>query len=195
MSLTGALSGSKQNAHAQLRLLDPVADGAALREMAEGLGDQVSVWPFYHDGDWISDWIAAMEAGIADGSFILFAVLTPNGAFAGLTGYIRPDAISRTVEIGMTMYGAAYQGTKINPAAKHLLLHTAFEAGLNRVQLNVDDRNERSKAAVLKLGATYEGTQRENRMLANGFIRSTCVFSILACEWPAVRQRLEARLD
>ncbi len=188
------LTGPKQNTHVKLLPLDLERDGDALRVMAEGLGDQVHVWPYYHEGDWISDWTQAIGDGVAKGVFMLFAAFTPEGQFAGITGYIRPDGVSRNVEIGMTMYGAAYQGTKVNPAAKLLLLDAAFEAGLARVQLNVDDRNERSKAAVLKLGAKQEGLLREHRLLASGHMRSTAVFSILAREWPSVRERLEARL-
>lgn len=183
------------NQYVKLEPLDLARDQDALRDMAEGLGDQVQVWPFHHNGDWVADWIVALDRGMAAGHFILYAVFAPDGAFAGITGYIGLDSTSRNVEIGMTMYGAAYQGTTVNPAAKLLLLGAAFEAGMWRVQINVDDRNARSKAAVLKLGATPEGLLREHRLLPNGHMRSTAVFSILAREWPAVKNRLEARVS
>lgn len=189
-----ALAAPKHCQHVKLLPLDLERDQEALRAMAERLGDQVRVWPYHHNGDWVADWIVALEKGMRDGRFILFAAFAPDGAFAGITGYISPDERSRNVEVGMTMYGAAYQGTKLNPAAKLVLLEAAFDAGLARVQLNVDDRNERSKAAVLKLGAKQEGLLREHRLLADGHMRSTAVFSILAIEWPKVRVHLEARL-
>lgn len=189
-----ALAAPKHSQHVKLLPLDLERDHTALRAMAEGLGDQVHVWPYHHSGDWVADWILALDKGSKDGRLILFAAFAPDGTFAGITSYISPDERSRNVEIGMTMYGAAYQGTKLNPAAKLLLLEAAFGAGLLRVQLNVDDRNERSKAAVLKLGAKQEGLLREHRLLPDGHMRSTAVFSILAREWPEVRGRLEARL-
>lgn len=116
------------------------------------------------------------------------------GRFAGITTYLSPDAYSKNVEIGMTMYTAAAQGTAVNPAAKRLMLGNAFDAGALRVQFNVDQRNTRSQAAVKKLGAVQEGVLRANRILPTGFVRSTVVFSILAREWPAVKAGLDTRL-
>ncbi len=189
-----ALAAPKYCQHVKLLPLDLERDQEALRAMAERLGDQVRVWPYHHNGDWVDDWIAALDKGTRDGRLVLFAAFAPDGEFAGITGYISPDERSRNVEIGMTMYGAAYQGTKVNPAAKLLLLEAAFGTGCARVQLNVDDRNTRSKAAVLKLGAKQDGLLREHRLVASGHMRSTAVFSILAREWPSVREHLEARL-
>ena len=95
----------------------------------------------------------------------------------------------------MTMYRADAQRTEVNPATKRLLLGHAFEQGAVRVQFNIDLRNKRSQAAVKKLGAMQEGILRDNRILPNGVLRSTVVFSILAGEWPAVKAGLDARLE
>jgi N-acetyltransferase len=66
--------------------------------------------------------------------------------------------------------------------------------GARRVQYQVDNRNERSKAAVLKLGAAHEGVLRNHRTLPDGFVRDTAFFSILDREWPDVKAKLDARI-
>ena len=78
--------------------------------------------------------------------------------------------------------------------AKRLLLGHAFDSGAHRVQFRVDAINARSRAAVLKLGAVQEGIQRHDKVTWTGRIRDTVHFSILAEEWPAVRERLDARI-
>jgi len=98
------------------------------------------------------------------------------------------------VEIGGTYYGPDLRGGAVSPAAKRLLLANAFESGARRVQFKVDAINARSRAAVLKLGAIQEGILRQERVTWTGRVRDTVVFSILADEWPAVRDRLDARL-
>jgi N-acetyltransferase len=106
---------------------------------------------------------------------------------------IRPEA--KGLEIGMTWYAAAAQGTAVNPAAKQLLLAHAFESlGCLRVQLKCDANNARSRAAILKLGAQFEGILRRHGIRRDGSIRDTAMFSIVAEEWPDVRRRLEDRL-
>ena len=163
--------------------------------MAETLGERIETWPYYNPpSDWIGAWLANIEARTADGKLIPFRVSRPDGTFAGISTYLSPDAISHNVEIGMTMYTADTQGTEVNPATKRLLLAHAFECGALRVQFNIDQRNTRSQAAVKKLGATQEGVLRNNRILPNGVLRSTVVFSILADEWPEVKAGLDARL-
>lgn len=127
------------------------------------------------------------------GTWITFAVVA-GGRCVGMTSYIAPDAANATVEIGGTYYAPEVRGGAVNPAAKRLMLAQAFEAGARRVQFKVDAINARSRAAVLKLGATQEGVLRQDRVTWTGRIRDTVVFSILADEWPAVRDRLEARL-
>ena len=82
----------------------------------------------------------------------------------------------------------------INPAAKRLLLGHAFGAGARRVQFKVDALNARSRAAVLKLGAVQEGILRQDRVTWTGRVRDTVFFSVLAAEWPKVREGLDRRL-
>lgn len=181
--------------HVTLVPFDVARDGADLRAMAEGLGQRIETWPYYNPpSDWIGAWLANIDARTADGLLIPFRISRPDGRFAGISTYLGPDAISRNVEIGMTMYTADAQGAEVNPATKRLLLGHAFDQGAQRVQINVDERNKRSQAAVKKLGAMQEGLLRNNRLLPNGYLRSTAVFSIIASEWPAVKAGLDARL-
>ena len=181
--------------HVTLVPFEVARDGADLRAMAGELGERIETWPYYNPpADWVSGWLEQIGRRMADGLLIPFRVSGPDGRFVGITTYLGPDAYSKNVEIGMTMYTAGAQGTVVNPAAKRLMLGNAFDAGALRVQFNVDQRNMRSQAAVRKLGAVQEGVLRDNRVLPTGFVRSTVVFSILAREWPAVKAGLDARL-
>ena len=125
--------------------------------------------------------------------WIAFAVMV-DGRCGGATSYLAIDGANATVEIGATYYGPELRGGAVNPAAKRLLLANAFASGARRVQFKVDAINARSRAAVLKLGAAQEGILRQDRVTWTGRIRDTVVFSILADEWPPVRDRLDARL-
>jgi RimJ/RimL family protein N-acetyltransferase len=127
------------------------------------------------------------------GRTIPFAVVV-DGVCRGMTTYIAVDTANRSLEIGATYYEPAVRGGPVNPSAKRLLLGHAFACGANRVQFRVDAINARSRAAVLKLGAVQEGLLRQDRICWTGRVRDTVHFSILAAEWPAVRERLDARL-
>jgi RimJ/RimL family protein N-acetyltransferase len=122
-------------------------------------------------------------------------VLQDDGAIVGSTSFMDVQPQHRHVEIGCTWYTPAVRGTVVNPESKLLLLRHAFDAmGCVRVTLKCDGRNEVSQRAIAKLGAVREGTLRHHRIQPDGFIRDTVYFSIVAAEWPAVREKLEARL-
>ena len=102
-----------------------------------------------------------------------------------------PDA----VEIGATWLAEDVQRTSINTEAKLLMLRHAFEIWrVHRVRLMTDARNTRSRQAILRLGARFDGVLRAAREGSDGTIRDTATYSILEAEWPAVRERLERRL-
>lgn len=124
---------------------------------------------------------------------INYAVVV-SGRCAGVSSYLTVDPVNASLEIGGTYYHPDIRGAAANPAAKRLLLAHAFVSGARRVQFKVDAINARSRAAVLKLGAVQEGILRQDRVVWTGRVRDTCVFSVLADEWPAVRDRLDARL-
>jgi RimJ/RimL family protein N-acetyltransferase len=134
-----------------------------------------------------------LETEAAAGQTLPFAVVV-DGVCRGMSTFLDVDRRHNTLEIGSTYYAPQLRGGAVNPAAKRLLLAHAFDSGVERVQFRVDAINARSRAAVLKLGAVQEGILRHDKVTWTGRIRSTVVFSILAEEWPAVRERLDARL-
>ena len=126
-----------------------------------------------------------------------FAVLEKaRGRVIGCTRYGNIDRLHHRVEIGWTWVAREWQRTAVNTEAKYLLLRHAFETlGCIRVELKTDSLNEKSRAAILRIGAQQEGIFRNHMITASGRIRHTVYFSVLDCEWPAVKARLESRLN
>ncbi len=186
-----------ENAYVCLRPFNPDTDGHYLHELAARASDIFRLWSFRGPGDWVSGWIDTIRKRTKSYAMIAYAVTRPDdGAFLGITSFLDPDETNKSVEIGMTCYAPEAQGTAVNPSCKRLLLGHAFDAwGARRVQFQVDERNARSRAGVLKLGATQEGILRNHRTLPDGFVRSTVFFSIIRSEWPDVKARLDARLS
>jgi RimJ/RimL family protein N-acetyltransferase len=132
----------------------------------------------------------------AAGQRVPFAVRRlADGRLIGSTSYIEPHERHKRVEIGATWYVPDEWGAAVNPECKLLLLQHAFEEmGFNRVSFITDVRNERSQAAIAKLGAVREGILRSHMVVQGGRIRDSVQFSIIVSEWPAVKARLVARL-
>jgi RimJ/RimL family protein N-acetyltransferase len=132
----------------------------------------------------------------AKGSALPFVLIeTSTGCIIGSTRYGNIDRDHYRVEIGWTWVARQWQRTAINTEAKYLLLRHAFERlRCIRVELKTDSLNERSRAAILRIGAREEGTFRNHMITASGRIRHTVYFSILDGEWPEVKARLEAKL-
>jgi RimJ/RimL family protein N-acetyltransferase len=107
----------------------------------------------------------------------------------GMTSFLAVDRASLILEIGRTYIVPDVRGTGLNRRVKTMLLDRAFAEGFGRVSFRVDTRNQRSMAAVLKLGATHEGTLRKERITWTGHVRDTAIFSILADEWAELRSR------
>ena len=130
------------------------------------------------------------------GSALPFALVEKSSdCIIGSTRYGNIDRAHHRVEIGWTWVARQWQRTAINTEAKYLLLRHAFETlKCIRVELKTDSLNERSRAAILRIGAREEGTFRNHMITANGRIRHTVYFSILDSEWPEVKSRLEAKL-
>ncbi|HEV2561891.1 MAG TPA: GNAT family protein [Rhizomicrobium sp.] len=132
---------------------------------------------------------------MARGAQISYAVRRlADDAIVGSTSYLAIAPENARVEIGATWYVAGAQGSAINPEAKYLLLENAFAANYNRVEFKTDSKNARSRAALRKLGATEEGTLRGHMWMPQGYYRDSTYFSILAAEWPGVKDTLEKRL-
>ncbi len=119
-----------------------------------------------------------------------------SGKAIGVTTYLDIQPMHHALEIGTTWIATAHQGTHVNPEAKYLLLRHAFErCAANRVQLKTDARNLQSQRAIEKLGAVREGVLRSHIIMPDGFVRSSMLYSIVREAWPAVKARLEARLQ
>ncbi len=113
----------------------------------------------------------------------------------GSTRYANINSFDRRLEIGWTWIAPAFQRTAANTEAKQLLLTHAFETlRTNRVEFKTDALNEKSRNAILRIGAVEEGTFRKHKITASGRVRDTVYFSIIDTEWPAIKYRLEARL-
>jgi N-acetyltransferase len=125
-----------------------------------------------------------------------------NDRVVGTTSYLDPqrwpggDGRLDSIEIGSTWIGASAQRTVVNSEAKLLMLAHAFDVmDVHRVVLNTDARNVRSRTAIARLGATFEGVLHGFRYGVEGTPRDTATFAIRASEWPEVRARLEARVS
>jgi len=117
------------------------------------------------------------------------------GRVVGSTRYGSIDRAHHRVEIGWTWVAREWQRTAMNTEAKYLLLRHAFETlGCIRVELKTDSLNERSRAAILRIGAREEGIFRNHMITASGRVRHSVYFSVVDSEWPAVKARLESRL-
>ncbi len=118
-----------------------------------------------------------------------------DGEVVGASSLADFDDSREHAHIGWTGYDPRVWGTQVNPETKLLMLGLAFEHGYGRVKLQADERNDRSRAAIAKLGARFEGMVRRDVQRADGSWRDTAVYSILMDEWPAVKAELEARLE
>jgi N-acetyltransferase len=118
------------------------------------------------------------------------------GRAIGSTRYMNIERVHHRVEIGSTWVARAWQRSAVNTEAKYLLLRHAFETlGCIRVELKTDSCNERSRAAILRIGAQQEGIFRNHMITASGRIRHTVYFSVVDWEWPEVKARLESKLN
>lgn len=120
---------------------------------------------------------------------------TATGKALGMTTYLHLDPANRRLEVGSTWIRQGAQGTGANAEAKLLLMQHAFETlGCEGVEFRTHHMNHQSRSAIERLGAHLDGVLRRHTLLPNGTWRDTCVYSVLAEEWPAVRTGLQARI-
>ncbi len=172
-------------------LLAPIEDGELIltqpvegdrRPLAMACAEDTEIWPFF-PSDWgPSGFDATFDAMLADDQRCPF-VIRFNHEVVGMSGYVNLALGRETVEIGNTYILPRLRGGPFNGRVKHLLLSRAFDCGIRRVEFRVDERNARSQAAVLKLGATKEGVLRAERVTWTGHVRDTGLFSLLRDEW------------
>ena len=112
-------------------------------------------------------------------------------AYAGSTRFGLIDSVNKVLHIGWTWIGHKFQGTGLNVNMKFLMLQYAFETlEFEKVEFRIDERNKKSRRAVEKLGATLEGVLRKDKLMKDGFRRSTCCYGILKEEWPTLRSTI-----
>jgi RimJ/RimL family protein N-acetyltransferase len=147
---------------------------------------------------------AAMSAEIerrsalfANGTMLPFAVIERcSGLAVGMTTYMNVDPAAPRVEIGSTWYRKRVWRTSLNTECKKLLLAHAFDMlGCIAVEFRTATQNRQSRRAIERLGAKLDGILRSHQRFANGALRDTCVYSITAAEWPAVRAGLAFELE
>ncbi len=167
-------------------LLDAAADGQLWNL-------KVTVVP---GPDTIDAYIDTALQGRSAGTVMPFAIVDrASGRVIGSTRFWKIDRKNRKLEIGHTWLGESAQRTRANTEAKWLLLGYAFdELQCVRVQFTTDELNEKSRAAILRLGAKQEGIVRHERIMPDGRKRNSVRFSIIDDEWPEVRARLLAKL-
>ena len=149
------------------------------------------------DPDDMRDYIQTALREQAEGTALPFATVdAASRKVIGSTRFANADFAHRRIEIGWTWITPAFQRTPANTEAKYLMLRHAFEVlGCHRVELKTDALNERSRKAMLRIGAREEGTLRHHMVTQGGRLRDTVYFSIILEEWPEVRQRLESWIE
>lgn len=175
------------------------------RSHAAGLaaaGRDPEVWQYLRIGPGHPPTVAEMTAFVdqllgmqAAGELLAFTILLlPSRTPVGIIRFLDIDRPDRSVELG-TWLDSRYWRSPLNSEAKLLMLGYAFEQEeVHRVQLKTDSRNVRSQRAIERLGAVPEGALREAHLVRGDYFRTSLYYSILAPEWPAVKNRLEGSL-
>ncbi len=147
--------------------------------------------------DTVDNYIDTAIAGREAGSVIPFTIVRQDtGQVVGSTRFWKVDRVNRKLEIGHTWLAQSTQKSAINTEAKLLLLTYAFEVlDCVRVQFTTDELNQKSRAAILRLGAVQEGIVRHERIMPDGRKRNSVRFSIIDAEWPQVKVNLQAKLQ
>ncbi|CAM5358687.1 Ribosomal N-acetyltransferase YdaF OS=Afipia felis OX=1035 GN=ydaF_1 PE=4 SV=1 [Afipia felis] len=181
--------------HVRLRVMREDDAPALVRAAADGelWTLKVTVVP---SKDTVAAYMKPALDGAKAGTVIPYVVENAvTGVPIGSTRFWKLDRANRTVEIGHTWISASCQRTAVNTEMKLLMLTYAFETlGCVRVQFQTDELNAKSRAAIARLGAKEEGILRNERIMPDGRVRNTVMFSILDSEWPEVKSKLLARL-
>lgn len=180
----------------ELQPLQPQHAGALLDAAADG-----ELWNLKVTNvpgpDTVDQYIDTALRGRDAGTVIPFTIVRrDSGQVVGSTRFWKVDRVNRKLEIGHTWLAQSTQKSAINTEAKLLLLTYAFEVlDCVRVQFTTDELNEKSRAAILRLGAVQEGIVRHERIMPDGRKRNSVRFSIIDSEWPQVKAHLLAKLQ
>ena len=143
--------------------------------------EDLDIWPIYSTSFDPDHFDASFDAMTKRG-WMPFALLL-DGKLVGMSSYIGVDPDRGVLEIGGTYYVPRVRGTGFNERVKTLMIGRAIESGFRRIEFRVDARNQRSQAAMAKIGGVREGLLRSDRITWTGHVRDTVLFSILADEW------------
>lgn len=145
-------------------------------------------------GDGMRAWIEKALARRDEGAELPFTVIA-NDRVVGTTRFYDIDLSVPTLAIGYTFHAASVWRTHVNTANKRLMLGHAFDTlGAQSVYFHTSHENLRSQAAIERLGANRDGILRNHKRHKDGTLRDTVTYSIIASEWPAIRDRLDERL-
>jgi N-acetyltransferase len=167
---------------------------------AIGTDPEIYRWLPFSRPNSLDDFASVLEGFIKDsnsGIRSAFAViLQSTGLAIGTTSFLDPNPAHNSIEIGSTFYARDYWRSFVNTECKILMLTDAFEVRqVERVTLKTDSMNERSRAAILRLGATFEGILRHHMLRPDGTWRDSAYFSILKSEWLAIKEDLVSKLQ
>jgi RimJ/RimL family protein N-acetyltransferase len=184
-----------QGAHATLEPLSLAHAAEAIEAVKDG-----ELWQLWYTNIPPPEGVRAeIERRLAlqeKGSMLPFAVRDAAGRMVGMTTYMNIDAVNRRVEIGSTWTARSAQRGPLNTECKLMLLTHAFEQlDCIAVEFRTHFFNQQSRRAIERLGAKLDGILRSHQRTANGALRDTCVYSIVASEWPAVKAHLRFQLD
>jgi RimJ/RimL family protein N-acetyltransferase len=179
--------------YVRLEPLDPAAHGDALwRAAYDGSDEARRMWTYLSYGPFADppEMRAWLDTVAPSEDPMFFAVIDPDGPL-GMASFLNVDAEMRRLEIGHLWYAPRAQRTEANTEAAYLMMREAFDRlGYRRVEWKTDALNERSRDAALRLGFTFEGVFRHH-MVVKGRNRDSAWYSVIAPEWPAVREALE----
>ena len=184
-----------EGTHVNLEPLQPHHGNDLLAAAADG-----ELWNLWYTSvpntETIRGYMARAMADREAGTAMPFLVRDASGEPVGSTRFFRMDPVIPSLEIGFTWYSARVQRTPLNTEAKRLLLGHAFDAmGCSVVELRTHVMNHRSRAAIERLGAHFDGILRRQMRMPDGHLRDTAVYSILDTEWPVVRRGLDFKLE
>jgi N-acetyltransferase len=167
-------------------------------EVAKDHANEIFRWIPYRMNS-LGDIQTAVDKALAEqdrGESVPFATIErSSGKVIGSTRFMNIDRANRRVEIGSTWIAPAWQRTAVNTEAKYLMLRHAFEVWkCFRVELKTDALNQKSRNAILRIGAKEEGTLRRHVITWTGRVRDSVYFGILDSEWPEAKKLLEAKL-
>ena len=161
---------------------EPFSD-AHRERLKAACAEDADIWAIYANNFGPDGFNASVDRYISNPNTHMF-VLFDGDELAGMSSFLGIDEGRQVLEVGGTYYRPKCRGTGFNCRAKAMMIARAFDAGIRRVEFRVDIRNQRSQAAMKKLGAVREGVLRADRITWTGHVRDTVLFAILKGEWP-----------